>query len=216
MIPRHLHFIWLGTRQMPTQGVRNMLAFQRANPMADVWLWDDAAMAGLDFPEKELLLAEPNQGARSDILRLVLLRQFGGVYFDFDIRPQRALWTNGADPNWWPPTAELVGCQMSHPEGWTRFANAFLACVPQHPAVCRLLARLPAQLAEHSDWEIPERTGPGFVDEGLKAWRAEGGALVELPECSLFPYGFWETDPAIVQREYPDAFAIHESWKTWL
>ena len=46
--------------------------------------WDDEKLSDLNMVNKELLLKFKNYGAKSDIARLEILHQIGGLYLDTD------------------------------------------------------------------------------------------------------------------------------------
>ena len=147
MIPRTIHFVWIGP-EMPEWGRRNILEFRRLNPDHEVRVHGEEVL----LPCYRALydsLAEP--GEKCDLLRYSVLEEFGGWYFDVDFWPFRPLaeaesawrldgsrlflaeqstpdkrdWLNGAclavGPGWsgWPLLREMV-LGTSH-AGWGTF-----------------------------------------------------------------------------------------------
>lgn len=89
MIPRKIHWIWLGTKPVPDDQRRWMNGWQDMHPEWQCRLWTDADRPRL--VNERLFLRARNDVQRSDILRFELLQQFGGVYLDTDVECLRRL-----------------------------------------------------------------------------------------------------------------------------
>ena len=98
-IPRVVHFIWMGPRPFPRESVENVRTWMAKNPDWTFKFWTDrerpAPCPGMqtkfinDF--KFLQLSDcfskgDNFGEKSDVLRLEILYQEGGVYVDHDVK----------------------------------------------------------------------------------------------------------------------------------
>ncbi|RYE83632.1 MAG: hypothetical protein EOO65_03625 [Methanosarcinales archaeon] len=90
LIPRRLHFIWLGGR-LPPKLCRLVDSWRALHPRWEVTVWDDDAVASMHLRCREQYDAAPNYGARSDVLRYELLLRFGGAYADVDVQCLRPL-----------------------------------------------------------------------------------------------------------------------------
>ena len=91
MIPRKLHHVWLGPRPVPEEWAR---VWQAMHPGWTQRIWREADIAGLEMPNRaayEIFLASRNWHGASDIARVAILSQEGGVYVDIDSRPLRSL-----------------------------------------------------------------------------------------------------------------------------
>lgn len=89
LIPEILHFVWLGPKEYPAQSKKYLEGWREKHPTWKVFFWSDR--------EKDLvtpsLLKEyqrfydesDNFGERSDLVRLLVLKEFGGVYVDHDM-----------------------------------------------------------------------------------------------------------------------------------
>jgi hypothetical protein len=87
-IPRVAHFVWLGG-PLPPMATKNIEAFRHHNPG-----WEVRVCLGL--PEglpsdlRNALLSAPKLAMRSDIIRLWLVYEFGGIYLDTDVHTVRS------------------------------------------------------------------------------------------------------------------------------
>lgn len=102
LIPKIVHLIWLGPRSYPEYALENLKEWVVLNPDYQFFLWSDnlefenflipevkIKKLGIDFSIKFLQKEyEQNSSyaAKSDILRLELLYEYGGFYTDYDNR----------------------------------------------------------------------------------------------------------------------------------
>jgi Leucine-rich repeat (LRR) protein len=113
-IPKIIHKVWLGDKPLPFDAMRNLVRNASLNPDYEIKLWVDnplrtqsqlidAGFSSVLFKRVEILtFSAPakleaailrecantryrNYPAASDILRLSLLKDFGGVYLDVDV-----------------------------------------------------------------------------------------------------------------------------------
>ncbi|MFQ6288446.1 glycosyltransferase family 32 protein [Yersinia enterocolitica] len=115
MYPKNAHYIWVGNKPLPQYAISNIIHFKSNNPHYTVYLWttnthrivNNIINSGYssrfmsiinccDLPdmtgyiqsavEREMSdSAYHNYAAASDILRLVILEKFGGIYMDVDV-----------------------------------------------------------------------------------------------------------------------------------
>lgn len=104
MIPKTLHFIWLGPRPFPSASQADVKRWVDLHPGWKVKFWSDLGHAAPDdrmevnafdvFPLEELkecYYRSENVGERSEILRYAILLNEGGVYVDHDMQCIKAL-----------------------------------------------------------------------------------------------------------------------------
>ena len=203
---------------------------RRAFPNHDYKRWDERDMEELAsravmpdvVRDRRLPL-----GLRSDVIRLEILRQHGGVYFDTDFE----VLSESAEGVF---LAESGFCYGDEKSG--RPSNAMMAAPAGHPFVELYLRRIAASFRVPDDlWETVRITGPDKLAECLNFWTSEWQASspVKLGERQIgnryaadsitafwkeafYPYhykdGTWATfDPT----EFPDALAAHHWEGGW-
>jgi hypothetical protein len=98
-IPKVIHFIWIGPKNFPTESVENVKSWIAKNPDWTVKFWTDRQRP-LPHPAMQLQLVQnfhftalkkyydlsDNFAEKSDLLRLEILLQEGGVYVDHDVK----------------------------------------------------------------------------------------------------------------------------------
>lgn len=109
-IPHHIHQIWIGSDPMPTEWMKTIRDFcDKYN--YKYTLWTNASVKRLNFDEfpglKDIYMTMTRLSGKCNILRLLILYYYGGIYIDAD-------------------------CVFLHPEKFTQFlkenrGNTFLA-----------------------------------------------------------------------------------------
>ncbi len=98
-IPKTIHFIWVGPKPFPRESIENIRMWIAHHPDWTFKFWTDRIRV-LPHPKMELCLIQDlkflklydcfkksdNYGEKSDLLRLEILYQEGGIYVDHDIK----------------------------------------------------------------------------------------------------------------------------------
>jgi inositol phosphorylceramide mannosyltransferase catalytic subunit len=84
-IPKIFHFIWLGGK-LPKMYEDNIADWKSKNQDFEVKIWDDNSSDSIvkKYNKYDLFKSAKNFGVKSDILRYVILHEFGGIYVDTD------------------------------------------------------------------------------------------------------------------------------------
>lgn len=196
-IPRIIHRIWLGPNPMSDQYAEYGETWRRHHPDWEMRLWTDETVAELDLPEAYERSRDHLE--RCDVLRVELLRRFGGVYVDCDVECRK-------------PIDRLI-------EGVSAFAsyqqanrdviqNGVMGSVPGHPAMERAAREVVETVGSGP---ITEATGPDFLTPIF----ASCPDLVVFDHEKFNPYS--PVEPWRRDEEFPDAYAIHHwagHWKS--
>ena len=223
-IPKVIHQIWIGGKPLPAQWAHYGEQIKALHPSWAYRLWTDADLPGLwdmdPFGLKAVYALWENVGYQSDILRLLILWLYGGVYLDTDCEPAR------------PLDAVLVGRDAfvgatfpGEPFPRVLVQNAVLGACPRHPWLTLTINRMRADLpgmdfaeARKEKTNILDLTGPGRLSATLAEYRASRASYAAdvaiLPSRFLFPSG---PDQAPTPERFPEVFLIHHwvySWNT--
>lgn len=93
MIPKLLHFVWLGGN-LPQDEIKNISSWERYNPDLEVRIWTEKDIPELDFTEgasKAFIAGDRIYGYQSDIMRQHIINKHGGFYSDTDIECYKKL-----------------------------------------------------------------------------------------------------------------------------
>ncbi len=144
-IPKILHFVWLGPKNFPINSVQNMRGWIVNHPDWEVCFWTDreriAPVQGAkvryvkDFSFQKLKASydeSNNWGERSDLLRLEILSQMGGLYIDHDMVCERPFDNLHAVYDFFA----CVGTPHPRVSGFSITAcNGHFGAKPHHPVV---------------------------------------------------------------------------------
>ncbi|MGI8439959.1 MAG: glycosyltransferase family 32 protein [Thermoleophilaceae bacterium] len=192
MIPRIVHRIWLGPNPMPEEHAAYGESWAHHHPAWEMRLWTDEDLPGLSTP---LLERARNLVERADILRIELLRRFGGVYVDTDFECLRPI----------DPLLENVGIFAARVNE-ERINNAILGSTAGHPAWDRVLATI--------DERMGSIEGHGAAGAPAIQWTvAEEPDYVAFPPELFYPYSAEEWHRR--HEHFPDAYAVHHWAYTW-
>mgnify|MGYP000927420184 CR=1 FL=1 len=195
MIPKLIHYIWVGPNPLPDKNRELIAKSQRHLSGYTVRIWREA---DLDMTPAFVrrAYAAGQWAFVSDYLRFVILRDQGGIYLDTDMEVLR-------------PLDDLLSAAAF--AGYDR-TNQHIYCgiigaVPQHP--------LFAQLVRDYDALPPGRlpTSPEML---TSAYKKSCTDLVLHPADTFYPCSEGEQpDPARMAK----AYATHhwdESWRRWV
>ena len=216
-IPALLHQIWLGN-DLPAEFAAYAETWKRNHPACAYRLWRDAD-AEREFsthPAWPMVAKAETAAGKSDLIRLMILQRFGGLYVDTDFECVRSFdRLLGAGSLIVPDMIEGDPC------------NGLMAAVPNHPLVDQMLAASVDGIA--SGKPILEAAGPAMMKPLLlgirRQWakslydgerRVVGVAygdsgLVVISPWVCFPYYWLHERPS----EFGPAWAAHHWARSW-
>jgi mannosyltransferase OCH1-like enzyme len=235
---KYLHQIWLGKNPLPRWFPAYQETWRQHFAGWKYKLWSDADVAGMvgKFICQTPFTQGLNVGLQSDVLRLELLRQHGGLYVDVDFECLR----NFAD--FLPGDCFAYGDELP-----LRPGNALLAAPAGHGFVEHMLHAVERYLqrALKSRVGLPTvqaTSGPDALHRALQTWvwswddrkeiKGPDAALVGARYADIavfrqevfFPYWYegdsrtrWEKarKEGRTLQEYPNTFAAHHWGGTW-
>lgn len=210
MIPKLIHWVWVGPKPVPDKVRRLVDGWRALNPDYEIVLWNEA---NIDFSYRFVQAA---YGVRawnriSDFVRMWALARHGGIYLDTDIELRRPL-----DPLL--NESCFLGFQLEerHPD-WVN--GAVLGAEPNHWFIQRLHRYFVERM--HGWEEVGSFYGPGLItklllEEGLQQYSDEPQKVRDItifPRRHFYPYSWTETFSESCVT--PDTFAIHHWDESW-
>jgi hypothetical protein len=189
MIPRVIHWLWLGPAPVPDLFTHYTDSWRRHHPAWATRLWRDdtlGSLSGLDAYAQATGFKR-----RYDVLRLEIVRQHGGVILDLDVEAIRPI-----DPLL-PGISGFIGRVTEQHVG-----NQVLGAVPNHPFFEEAVARL--RVPGPDDATSSEAVGKTFLKQVL-ADRPDG-MTVFPPETFHYQPSF---DPPRRPEAFPSVYAVH-------
>jgi hypothetical protein len=188
VIPRIVHWLWLGPDAVPDIFRHYTESWRTHHPGWEMRMWRDDSLPPLSCQ------AEYDQTTgfkkRYDIARLEILRQFGGVIVDMDVEAIRPL-----DPLLGGVTAFVGRISDKH------VGNQVLGAVPGHPFFERAVAQLRAATGGGTASEV---AGKDFLRRLLETH--PDGVTVFPPETFYYQPSF---DPPRRPDAFPGVYAVH-------
>jgi mannosyltransferase OCH1-like enzyme len=89
MIPKKLHFIWLGTQPIPTEYDKFIIEWRSNYKEYDIIVWTDEMIENDKLIPDELkkyYFSDLPNAFRADIARYLIINKYGGFYFDVDFQ----------------------------------------------------------------------------------------------------------------------------------
>jgi hypothetical protein len=211
MIPKIIHYVWVGG-PLPSLQREYIDGWRRMNPDYEFVLWNED---NIDFSLDVLNRAyrERKWAKVADIVRLMAIRQRGGIYLDTDIQLYK-------------PLDSLLACScvfgfQSRQDTPDWVANGMMAAEPGHWFIKRALEELIALRPMPFGLDRPTRYGPKLItrllrEEGLRRYAAEGVWVKDIFVCPtqyFFPFAFGEEfTPACITTE---TLGVHFWEKSW-
>jgi len=93
-IPKLIHQIWIGDSKLPKSCIPWMKSWKKFNPDWEYKLWDEENIRELNINDFDIYSKDINPGYRSDILRYIILKKFGGLYADTDFECLKSIPSN--------------------------------------------------------------------------------------------------------------------------
>jgi len=199
MIPHIIHYCWFGDKSLPKSAKKCIATWQRFFPGWEIHEWNESNFDINSHPYAAMTYREKRWAYLSDVVRLIMVERYGGIYFDTDVEVVRYPEELLAEYSAW------FGFEI--PE----FINTGLgfAATPNHPAVQAMLHKYDNL---HVISGCPELNTEALVDLGLlrngeKQYVAE--ALI-LPSEYLCPLN----DATGILRCTPNTVSIHRFAKS--
>ena len=89
MIPKIIHYCWFGHGEKPELAKKCIASWRKFCPDFEIREWNEDNCDYLAMPFMAEAYAAKKYAFVSDVMRLIVLEQYGGVYFDTDVEVVR-------------------------------------------------------------------------------------------------------------------------------
>ncbi len=211
MIPKKIHYVWVGG-PLPDKQRTYVDSWFAHNQHYEFVLWNES---NIDFSEKFVADAykEKKWAKVADAVRLRAVLDQGGIYLDTDVRVFKTL-----DPLLENPCFFGFQSRQSSTD-WV--GNAVFGAQPGHWFIAKVWDRLRHITTIPFRLERPTKFGPKLVtrllrEEGLRTYSDDGVLVKDIfihPRETFFPFAFGEqfTEACVSPR----TLAAHFWEKTW-
>ena len=186
---------------MPDEFVEFGRDWERLHPDWTVRTWSESDLGWMR--NLDVFTDAPLLSSRSNVARCEILFREGGVYVDCDVEPLRNIepLLEGATFVIAYATADLHG-------------NSFIASVPGHPILERVLTEFPISHYSQPEAISPQRTGPNLLTRSIRRTPDPDGTVRVLPRELATPYT-WDQDH-LRHARFDQAYMAHHWEKSWV
>lgn len=85
MIPHVIHYCWFGGNPLPKSATKCIASWQRYFPGWEIREWNESNFDVHSHPYAAMAYQEKRWAYLSDVVRLIVMEQYGGIYFDTDV-----------------------------------------------------------------------------------------------------------------------------------
>ncbi|MFH1244022.1 MAG: glycosyltransferase [bacterium] len=208
MIPKIIHYVWLGGND---QSIKPYVkSWRRTNPNYHIMLWNEKNI-DLSLPYLRETIAKKEWAHASNLIRLLAVQQYGGIYLDTDIKLLKSL-----DPLLLNKC--FFGFQLvKKNRDWVN--NAVFGAEKNHWFITKMIDQyLSGQyLGANIIYTLsPTITIALLEAEGLTHYSAHGVLVKDIriyPRPYFYPYSWKEKD--IRPRISPHTYTEHTWLKRW-
>ena len=209
MIPKIIHFVWLGENPKPSLVLKCIETWKRYCPDYKIMEWNDEAVRDIDNTYFLETLRLKKYAFASDYIRLYALNKYGGLYFDSDLEL-----TNNLDPFL---SSDFFTGFEKYEETFSP-VTALMGSVPNGKLINELLSYYDNRSFIDEDGEpilIPNtKVISNYITNNLKIPVCDTDALkgIKIDENSkIYPY-FYFCTPKLGERN----FSIHHFSGSWV
>lgn len=91
MIPKKIHYCWFGGKELPALAQKCVASWEKHCPQWEIVRWDESNFDFDRYPFAAYCLKNKKWAFLSDIVRLAVVHEHGGVYLDTDVEVLRPL-----------------------------------------------------------------------------------------------------------------------------
>jgi hypothetical protein len=227
-IPKIIHQIWLGTNAPPTEWIDTVKKFGKDNGY-QYKLWNEKTVESLNWQlipglRREYAKFKNEMAGRADIIRLLALFQYGGLYIDADsviMKPEKFAdfmeknkagvffgWENLKKAQ----TRKLGDLGPGLRSAKRLVANGLVGAEKEHPFIKRILDGLISNAEKEEGQAAWRRVGPLYVTRVYMKYKSE------FPDVHVYPMKYfyprhWKgiTDPELHKKvKIPEASMLFQ------
>ena len=205
MIPKIIHQIHIGEKELSEKELMWQKTWKTYNPNYEYIFWDDEKIDSLELINRTYLQNE-SYPMQSDILRYEILYQYGGVYVDTDFECLKNLdeFINDKD---------IIVCKQKHRmRHGPKVCNAFLASTKSNDIMKKLVDGIPHRAKTHGWKRADLKYGPKYLEQFISE-------DLRLDSKYVYPFMWYDGNRPNNHEElklaYPDSYAVHHWGLSW-
>jgi mannosyltransferase OCH1-like enzyme len=209
VIPRILHYVWVGDQPLPAKVQVNIETWLQANPGFEIRAWTNENVP-FDNAYLENCRTHRHWANASNYIRLAKIREHGGIYLDTDVMVIRSF-------NPMLRNKCFLGFQVEDIQK-DRVNNAVFGAEPGHWFVDSCIEHLLREFdgAEPANHSSPRMVTKILCEHGLDAYDRRGVTVKDVrvyPRPVFYPFSWTESFSLAAIRR--DTVTVHFWDKSW-
>lgn len=208
LIPKIIHYCWFGGKEVPQEFKNNIASWKRFCPDYEIIEWNESNYDVKKYPFIRQAYTHKKWGFITDVARLDILQQYGGIYFDTDVEVIK------------PLDDLLYQKGFCSVEKWG-VINSGGGCgvIPNHPAINKILQYRLGFEFERGDGSFNLESSGSYetiplLNEGFVPNNSVQKVMDMMIYTSDFfhPYDYMSKELCVTDNTY----AIHHFTGSWL
>ena len=175
MIPKIIHYIWIGGKEKPKQVLECINSWKKYLPDYAIKEWNENNLDINKFKYSKVAYDNKMWGFVGDPLRIWILYEYGGIYLDTDVEVYKSF-------NDLLDDKLFVGVEQPH-----YFGNATIGAEKGNPILKEVL-----DIYENKDFELKENwweyeTGPMILTDVLSKYVNRDSMEYQKAELTVYP-----------------------------
>lgn len=208
MIPKIIHYCWFGRGEKPDLAERCIASWRKFCPNFEICEWNEDNCDYLAMPFMAEAYAAKKYAFVSDVMRLIVLEQYGGVYFDTDVEVVRNI-------------SPLLG-----DEGFIGFENdqfvnsgQVVAAVPHQPVVQAMIGEYKKQHFTNADGTMNAVGCPHLNSDVMECFGlVRNGQEQVVDGIHVYPADYFNPLDSVTGKltKTENTYSIHWYSMSWL
>ena len=208
MIPKIIHYCWFGRGEKPELAKKCIASWRKFCPDFEIREWNEDNCDYLAMPFMAEAYAAKKYAFVSDVMRLLVLEQYGGVYFDTDVEAVRDI------------------APLMDDEGFIGFENdqyvasgLTIASVPHHPVVQAMIEEYRKLHFTNADGTTNAVGCPQLNTDSMERYgRVRNGQEQTVAGIHVYPADFFNPLDSVTGKltKTENTYSIHWYSMSWL
>lgn len=204
MIPKKIHYCWFGGNEKPKAVEKCIASWHKYCPDYEIIEWNEDNFDVNQNPYMKYCYENKKWAFLSDLARLLVVNEQGGIYFDTDVELVR-------NPDFLLDSPAFIGFET---EQYVNTGMGF-GSEPHGIMVKSMIEEYEPLLdGQHGVIGCPILNTKAMVKLGLK----QNGQLQHLPAATVYPIDWFNPydDPTGVLKKTENTVSIHWFSKSWM
>lgn len=204
MIPKKIHYCWFGRGEKPKLAQKCIASWKKYMPDYEIIEWNEDNFDVNMNAYTKMCYEQKKYAFLSDYIRLIVVEQHGGIYFDTDVEAVRSF-------------DDLLDCSAFFGFETEKYANTGegFGSEPGNKIVKQMIQEYAPLLdGQHGTIGCPHLNTDALLKFGL----IQNGQKQELSDAIVYPPDFFNPydDPTGILTKTANTYSIHWYGKSWM